>query len=97
MALVNQHVSVCYLAGADKRKKREKAKGLDRIKEYVLDVMSFGLLLMEFNEAISEEDGNHICDHLHKRDHMPYFVKMSYIQYQIAQLMLISMEYLALV
>ena len=60
MALVNKHVNVCYLA-ADKKKKREKAKNLDRVKEYASDVMSFGLLLMEFNDAIREGDGDRIC------------------------------------
>ena len=32
-----------------------------------------------------------------KRDYMPYLSKMSCIQYQIAQLMLISMEHFTLV
>ena len=35
-----------------------------------------------------------ICDHLHKRDHIPYFVKN---ELYTVQLMLIPMEYFALV
>ena len=59
-ALVDKYVDL-FLPGHGSKKKPVKSAERDGVLEYATDVLTLGLLLMEFNDAIREGDGNRIC------------------------------------
>ena len=71
--------------------------GCSSQREESTDVWRSGDFVIVTLQDWCAETGDYNMTIYAKRDHMPYFVKMNCIQYQITQLMLISMEHFALV
>ena len=57
-ALVDKHIDIPMFST---KRERKRKKNIDAVAEYAHDIMSLGLLLIEFNDAIHEGDGERIC------------------------------------